>query len=148
MCKKRGITRRCTIWRESREILRQPRCVCVCVCEGSSGCSVRSRRNWFKLQRYTNVVLANAATNLLRSCLFLSQPKNSSHFITVFTIATLILLPLSYKFSSRCILILFFHPRLQLPNGFCLSGFSTKTCYTFLFSAIRTTHPVHLILPR
>jgi hypothetical protein len=46
----------------------------------------------------------------------------------------------------RSILILSTHLHLGLPSGLFLSGFSTNILYVFLFSTIRATYPVHLLL--
>lgn len=62
---------------ESRNTSPAP--VCVCVCERSNGCSVRIWKTCSDCKGYTNAVLVNAAINLLRSCLFLSQPKKNLH---------------------------------------------------------------------
>jgi hypothetical protein len=46
----------------------------------------------------------------------------------------------------KSILILSTHLRLGLPSGLFPSGFPTNILYTFLFSPIRATCPVHFIL--
>jgi hypothetical protein len=48
--------------------------------------------------------------------------------------------------SLISILIVSTHLRLGLPNGLFPSGFPTNILYVFLFSTIRATCPVHLIL--
>ena len=48
--------------------------------------------------------------------------------------------------SWRSILILSSHLRLVLPSGLFHSGFPTKTLHTLLFSTIRATCSVHIIL--
>jgi hypothetical protein len=49
----------------------------------------------------------------------------------------------SYVSSS---LILFIHLRLGLPSGIFLSGLPINNVYGFLFSLIRATCPVHLVV--
>jgi hypothetical protein len=51
-----------------------------------------------------------------------------------------------YPTSLRSILILSTHLRLGLPSGLFTSGFPTNIIYAFLFSHIRPTWTVHLIL--
>jgi hypothetical protein len=48
--------------------------------------------------------------------------------------------------SLRSILIPTYYLRLGLPNGFFLSGFPSKSLYTYLSSSKRATCPAHLIL--
>jgi hypothetical protein len=48
--------------------------------------------------------------------------------------------------SPRFVLILSTHLRLGLPSGQFPSGFPTNNLYAFLFSLIRATFPVHLIV--
>jgi hypothetical protein len=52
----------------------------------------------------------------------------------------------SYPITLRYILILFTHLRLGLPSRLFPSGFPTNIVYAFIFSPIRATCPVHLIL--
>jgi hypothetical protein len=52
----------------------------------------------------------------------------------------------THRTSWRPILILSFNLRLDLPSGFFLSGFLTKTLYTPLLFHIRATCLAHLIL--
>ena len=47
--------------------------------------------------------------------------------------------------SLKSILVLSYHLRLGLPEGFFTSGFPTKTLYEFLNCSIRATCPAHLI---
>ena len=49
--------------------------------------------------------------------------------------------------SWRSILILSSHPHMGLSSGLYPSGFATKILYTPLLSPVRSTFPVHLILP-
>ena len=72
-------------------------------------------------------------------------------FITAFTSARH--LPLSWATYIQShptfwisILILSFHPRLGLPNGFFPSGLPSKSLYAPLLASIRATCPVRLIL--
>ena len=75
-------------------------------------------------------------------------------FITAFTSVRHLSLSLAILIQSmpphptswRSILILSSHLRLVLPSGLFHSGFPTKTLYTLLFSTIRATCPVHIIL--
>jgi fumarate reductase subunit D len=52
----------------------------------------------------------------------------------------------SHPISLKLILILPTHRPLGLPNGLFPSDFLSDILYTFLFSTIRATFPVHLIL--
>jgi hypothetical protein len=47
--------------------------------------------------------------------------------------------------STRYILILFIHPRLDLPGSLFHSGFRTNNLYPVLYSTIRATCPANLI---
>ena len=75
-------------------------------------------------------------------------------FITVFTSARHLSLSCASSIQSiaphpnswRSILILSSHLQLGIPSDLFPSDFPTKTLYTLLFSPIRATCPVHLIL--
>jgi hypothetical protein len=48
--------------------------------------------------------------------------------------------------SLRSILIMPSHPRLGLPSGLFLSGFTTKIFYAFLLAPMRATCRAYLII--
>jgi hypothetical protein len=51
-----------------------------------------------------------------------------------------------YPISSRCILILFPHLRLCIPNGLFSSDYTSRPFYAFLLCPFHATIPAHLIL--
>ena len=105
---------------------------------------------------------------------FLSQSRNSSHFmgprvhnglllvpvlsqisalhalpIDFFKISSNVTLPSETRSSKWPVYLWFPHqnPRLGLPSGLFISGFHTKTLYVPLLSPRHDTFPAHLIIP-